>query len=169
MPGDLERGAALRRIGAVAKGFADLVGAALFLSAFTGFIIQIFYRYVLNHPLLWTEEFTMIAFIWAVFWAAAFEVRIREHVSFDVVYDVVSPGTQRVFSIISMIAVIAAFAILIPYTWDYLDFLTRKKSSVLRVPMHLVYGCYFLFLTGFTIQALWRLDQLIGPHWRRQI
>ncbi|WP_176084978.1 TRAP transporter small permease [Martelella sp. HB161492] len=168
MPAPFDTGA-LRKWGTFLKTIADAIGALFFLSAFAGFIIQIFYRYVMNQPLLWTEEFTMIAFIWAVFWAAAFCVPIREHVSFDVVYDIVPARTQRIFTMISMVALIAAFVLLIPYTWDYLDFLTRKKSSVLRIPMNLIYGCYMLFLVGFTIQAVWRLVQLFGPKWHDQI
>ncbi|WP_116087591.1 TRAP transporter small permease [Tropicimonas sp. IMCC34011] len=160
---------ALHVWGARAKFFADAVGIVLFLSAFCGFIIQVFYRYALNSPLLWTEEFVMIAFIWTVFWAAAFTVPVREHVSFDVVYDVVSERTKRIFSMISLAAAIAAFVLLVPYTWDYLSFMARRDSSVLRIPMNLVYGCYILFLVGFTIQAVYRLARLFGPHWRHEI
>nr|WP_272212031.1 TRAP transporter small permease [Marinicella sp. W31]MDC2877926.1 TRAP transporter small permease [Marinicella sp. W31] len=160
---------ALRKWGIFLKAVADAIGALFFLSAFVGFIIQIFYRYVMNRPLLWTEEFTMIAFIWAVFWAAAFCVPIREHVSFDVVYDIVPERARRFFTMFSMVMLIAAFALLIPYTWDYLDFLTRKKSSVLRIPMNLVYGCYLFFLFGFTVQAIWRLIRLSGPKWTEEI
>lgn len=162
-------GNALRKWGIFLKMVADTIGALFFLSAFVGFIIQIFYRHVMNQPLLWTEEFTMIAFVWAVFWAAAFCVPVREHVSFDVVYDIVSERTRRLFTMFSMVVLIVAFAMLIPYTWDYLDFLTRKKSSVLRLPMNLVYGCYLLFLFGFTVQAIWRLKRLFGPEWRDEI
>ena len=53
------------------KEGADLVGVLLFTTAFLGFIVQIFFRYVMNSPILWTEEVTMIAFVWTVFWAAA--------------------------------------------------------------------------------------------------
>ncbi|MBO0663080.1 TRAP transporter small permease [Jiella sp. MQZ9-1] len=160
---------ALAWLGTMAKRVADWIGVALFLSAFMGFLVQVFYRYVLNAPLLWTQEFVMISFIWAVFWSAAFTVPIRKHVSFDVVYDIVSPETRRVFSVISMVAVIAAFALLVPYTWDYLTFMARRKSAVLRIPMDLVYGCYLLFIAGFAIQGFWRLIQLFGPSWRDQI
>ncbi|MGR3804185.1 TRAP transporter small permease [Marinibacterium profundimaris] len=158
----------LVKTGRLLKQAADWIGVALFLTAFCGFVAQIFYRYALNDPLRWTEEFTMIAFIWTVFWAAAFLVPIREHVSFEVVYDVVSPRTQRLFDIFSMTMLIIAFVLLIPATWDYLDFLTRKKSPVLRLPMHLIYGCYMLFLVGFTIQAVARLVTLFGPRWQEQ-
>jgi TRAP-type C4-dicarboxylate transport system permease small subunit len=151
------------------KRGADTVGVLLFLAAFAGFIVQIFWRYVLNDPLAWTEEFVMICFIWTVFWAAAFMVPIREHVSFDVVYDIVTPQTRRGFTMVTLAAIVVSFTWLVPYTWDYLDFLTRKKSPVLRIRMHWVYGCYILFVAAFAIQSAWRLAELFRPRWRDQI
>lgn len=153
----------------ILKQAADYIGVLLFLAAFSGFILQVFFRYVLNQPLAWSEEATMIAFIWTVFWAAAFMVPIRDHVSFDVVYEVVSQRTRRVMSIIVMIMLVAAFVMLIPRTLDYLDFLLRKKSPVLRIQMTWVYGCYALFLIAFAIQAVWRLYYLFRSTWRDQI
>lgn len=147
----------------------DAVGIVLFLVAFFGFIVQVFFRYALNQPLAWTEEFTMIFFIWAVFWAAAFMVRIKGHVSFDVVYDVLPPGARRWCAIISMAFLLVAFLALIPATWDYMMFLTRKKSPVLRVPMWSVYGSYFIFIVAFTAQAGWRLWALCSRRWEEQI
>ncbi|PLW76900.1 TRAP transporter small permease [Cohaesibacter celericrescens] len=155
--------------GRLLKKAANTIGVLLFLTAFCGFIVQIFYRYVLNLPLLWTEEVTMIAFIWAVFWAAAFITPIREHVSFDVVYEMVSVKKRRIFSIISMVVLIIAFCMLVPHTLDYLEFLMRKKSAVLRLPMHWIYGCYFLFLCGFIIQAVHRVWKLLGKDWQDNI
>lgn len=151
------------------KRGADAVGVLLFLVAFCGFIIQVFFRYVLNQPLAWTEEATMIAFIWTVFWAAAFMVPVRGHVTFDVVYDVVSPRLRRIFTLCTMALIVIAFTILIPYTLDYLQFLMRKKSSVLRFQMTWIYGCYLLFIVAFAIQAAWRIYRLLRPDWRDEI
>ena len=159
----------VRKFVFILKWGADAIGVLLFLSAFSGFLIQVFFRYVLNQPLAWTEEATMIAFIWTVFWAAAFMVPIKEHVTFDVVYDAVSDRTKRILSIISMAFLIVAFLLLIPRTFDYLDFLFRKRSPVLRIQMTWVYGCYVLFLIGFAVQAMWRLYQLFRPEWRKEI
>ena len=96
------------------KRGADTVGVLLFLAAFCGFIVQVFWRYVLNDPLAWTEEFVMICFIWTVFWAAAFMVPVREHVSFDVVYDVVTPQTRRAFCMVTFATIAIAFFWLVP-------------------------------------------------------
>lgn len=151
------------------KGGADTIGVLLFVVAFSGFIVQIFFRYVLGSPALWTEEVTMIAFVWTVFWAAAFMVNIREHVTFDVLYEVVSPETKRLMAIFSMVVLVIGFALLIPATWDYLTFLLRKKSPVLRIQMTWIYGCYLLFVVNFTIQTLWRLWKLFSANWRAHV
>lgn len=151
------------------KFIADLIGSALFFLTFTGFVVQIFFRYALSSPVTWTEEATMIAFLWTVFWSAAFIVRIKEHVCFDVVYDIVRPEIQRAMATFAMLLLAAAFLLLIPYTIDYLEFLMRKKSPVLRVPMHYIYAGYLLFLINFTIQALWRLYGLSGRNWRAHL
>lgn len=151
------------------KRGADLVGVLLFLAAFSGFIVQIFFRYVLNEPLAWTEEATMIAFIWTVFWSAAFMVPVREHVTFDVVYDIVSAPTRRVMTMVTLSMIIVAFVVLVPYTYDYLDFLQRKKSPVLRYQMTWIYGCYLVFIVAFAIQSAWRLYSLFRPNWRAVI
>ncbi len=111
----------------------------------------------------------MIAFIWAVFWAAAFTVQIRDHVTFDVLYDIVSPETRRLMAIFSMLVLIIGFGLLIPATWDYMVFLLRKKSPVLRIPMTWVYGCYLLFIVNFSIQAAWRLGRLFSSGWREHV
>lgn len=156
-------------VAATLRWVADAIGAALFLTAFGGFVIQVFWRYVLNDPLRWTEEVVMIAFIWTVFWAAAVMVPIRGHVSFDIVYEAVRPRTRRTFQIISMVAIIVAFAMLVPPLFDYLDFLQRKKSAVLRLQMHWIYGCYALFVIGFLIQAAYRLALLLSRRWETAI
>ncbi|MBJ7537433.1 TRAP transporter small permease [Marinomonas transparens] len=159
----------LTKIGNLLSKVADSIGALFFLIAFVGFLVQIFYRYALNDPIRWTEEVIMIVFIWAVFWAAAFMVPIKNHVTLEVVYSVVPKKTKRIFAIISMFTIILAFIILIPATIEYLDFLTRKKSPVLRLPMHWIYSCYLLFLVGFTIKSSIRLWKLFGSDWRSNI
>lgn len=148
------------------KGVVDGIGALFFLAMFSGFIIQVFYRYVLNHPLAWTEEFTLIMSLWTVFWATAFMVPIRDHVSLDIVYLACPPPVQRVLAIAATAAVIGAFLCALPGIWDYVAFMGRKKSAVMRWPMHLVFGCYILFVLGYVAQSLWRLRGLISKAWR---
>ena len=65
---------------------AENVAVALLSTMFACFIIQIFFRYVLNNPVGWTEEVIVTAWLWTVLWGAAFIITEAEEVRFDILY-----------------------------------------------------------------------------------
>ncbi|MEO6929421.1 MAG: TRAP transporter small permease subunit, partial [Casimicrobiaceae bacterium] len=65
---------------------ADDVAVVLMGLMFLSFLLQIAFRYVLNQPLGWTEEVTVLCWVWVVLWCAAFVVSDREEIRFDIVY-----------------------------------------------------------------------------------
>jgi hypothetical protein len=71
------------------KRGADAVGAGLFAALFIVFLIQIVARFGFNRPLPWTDEAAVMLYVWVILWAAAFVVPEREHVMFDLVWNVV--------------------------------------------------------------------------------
>ena len=50
---------------------------------FVAFILQIVFRYFLNFPVGWTSELTVVLWLWLVLWGAAFVVKEREEIRFD--------------------------------------------------------------------------------------
>ena len=70
------------------------MAVGLFVAMFVAFLLQIFTRYVLNHPLGWTLEACVILYIWIVFWTSAFLLRERDHVAFTMLCDAVAPGAR---------------------------------------------------------------------------
>ena len=56
---------------------------------FLAFIVQIAFRYLLNFPIGWTSELTVITWLWLVLWGAAFVVPEREEIRFDLIYGAV--------------------------------------------------------------------------------
>ena len=59
---------------------ADNVAVALLTAMFVSFLLQIFFRYVVNQPLTWTLEANLLAWLWIVFWVSAFLQIGRAHV-----------------------------------------------------------------------------------------
>src|SRR5689334_3072110 len=84
--------------GRTLRRLADHVAVALMATMFVSFLLQIFFRYVLNRPLGWTEEVTVLCWLWVVLWSASFILADREEVRFDIVYGVVPRRIQRVFT-----------------------------------------------------------------------
>ena len=53
---------------------AENVLAAMLAVMFVAFILQIVFRYLLNFPIGWTNELSVILWLWLVLWGAAFVV-----------------------------------------------------------------------------------------------
>ncbi len=89
---------------------ANDVAVVLMGLMFLSFLLQIAFRYVLNQPLGWTEEVTVLCWVWVVLWCAAFVLSDREEIRFDLVYTVVPPRVRRAFTVISSVALRRAAA-----------------------------------------------------------
>jgi C4-dicarboxylate transporter, DctQ subunit len=131
---------------------AENVAAAMLAVMFVTFIIQIFARYVLDFPVGWTLELTLTMWLWVVFWGAAFCLRESEHVTFDIVYASVSEPVRKIFAMISAAAIVIGFAISLPATWDYIDFLAIRRSPTLRIPLKWVFMVYIVFMVGMIVR-----------------
>ena len=68
---------------------ANDVAVALMGIMFVSFLLQIAFRYLLNQPLGWTEEVTVLCWLWVVLWCAAFVLSDHDEIRFDIVYTVV--------------------------------------------------------------------------------
>src|SRR5688500_14576409 len=103
--------------------FAELVASIMFVAMFAAFLLQVFTRYILNDPVAWTHEFVLIAYIWIVFWCAAFLLRERERITFDMFYLRLSLAGRRVLAIVPTAPTGISFFVALPATVDYVTFM----------------------------------------------
>ncbi len=140
---------------------ADNVAVGLLTAMFLSFVLQIFTRYVINHPLGWTLEACLMTWLWVVFWGSAFVVEDRDHVKFDILYTHVRPGMRRIFALIAAVAITAGFASSFAGTIDYVTFMKIEKSSMLRIRLDYVFSVYGIFAVAIIVRYGWRTVQLI--------
>jgi C4-dicarboxylate transporter, DctQ subunit len=124
---------------------AENVAALLLLAMFLCFILQIVARYVFNYPLGWTDEASVLCWIWCTLWGAAFVLREKDEVRFDIIYSTASKQTRRVFTVITGIAVIVLLAIALPAVIGYVTFLKVERSAYLGIRLDLLYSIYIVF------------------------
>lgn len=86
--------------------------------------LQVFYRYVLQKPLSWSEELVLVIFVWCTFLGAAIAVRKKSHFALDIFSKTFSPQVTIVVSVLSdlIIATIASILIfhgtkMVLFTW----------------------------------------------------
>jgi TRAP-type C4-dicarboxylate transport system permease small subunit len=61
----------------------DFILVLLVIGMTTVVSIAVFFRYVLNHPLSWTEEVTRLMIVWLSFMGAYMAMREKKHIGFD--------------------------------------------------------------------------------------
>ena len=147
---------------------AEFVAVAAFVAMFGAFLLQVFMRYVVNHPLGWTSEACVIFYIWVIFWTAAFLLRERDHVTFSMIYDGVSPPARRVMAIIGAIAIGAAFVAGFPAMFSFITFMKIDVTPVTRIRFDYVYSVWILFVLAVIARSLASLIRLLGRNWRRE-
>ena len=128
------------------------VAVALMAIMFVSFLLQIGFRYLLNNPLGWTEEVTVLCWTWVVLWCAAFVLSDAEEVRFDVVYSVVPPTMRRGFVAASSIALIVLLLVSLPASWSYVTFMKREHTAYLRLRLDFMYSIYVIFVLACVVR-----------------
>jgi TRAP-type C4-dicarboxylate transport system permease small subunit len=136
---------------------------------FFGFVAGITARYVFDAPLSWANELCVIAFVWVTFWTSDILLKEREHIVFDVLYNLMPPTIRRIVAIFITLSLAAVFLAALPGTFNYIEFLHTRHSTQLQVPMQLVFGCFLVFVIAVVISAVRRLWQLLRCDWQRRL
>lgn len=140
-------------------GFATLFGV---------FLVQVFFRYILNDPLSWTQEIAAILYVWIVCVGSATIVAERDHVIFSLVYAAVKSPVRRVLAIsgtgFTTLVMIATFY----GNLDYIAFTFRQKTPTLRLPMSVVFSAFGVFMVLIILNGIVRLYRLSRPGWERE-
>ena len=145
------RASTLERLRRLAEGIAAL----MLLAMFVAFILQIAFRYLFNWPLGWTSELSSIAWLWLVLWGAAFVLREKEEIRFDVLSAVAGRRTRRVMGLLAAAAIVALYGLALPASWDYVTFMKVQESSYLDIRFDWLYSIFLVFAVAIILRYLW--------------
>ena len=140
---------------------AENILVALLSIMFVCFIIQIFFRYVLNNPVGWTEEVVITMWLWTVLWGAAFILGESEEIRFDIIYSNVPESVRRVFAVVAGIALIALYAVSLPAAYKYVSFMKVERSAYLHVPINWMYSVFIVFSGACICRYCWLVYRAI--------
>lgn len=148
---------------------AEIVSGLMFAAIFVVFIAGIAMRYVFHSPLLWGDEVAILLLLWCTFLTDAFVVRSSDHVAFDVLWDLVSPGTRRVLGIVGRGVFALIFLAALPTILDYVLFLWREKTDVLEVRLDIVFSCFIVYIAAVVVRLVAQLIEFCGPNWSEHV
>ena len=108
-------------------------------------VLQVFMRYVLNSPTVWSEEFATLAFVWCVMCAIPVAVRRSEHIAVTLLVDRLRGKARRAFVALGYALSAGLFGLVAVYAAMMLPTGARQlmtgltiASSVMSVPVAMV-------------------------------
>lgn len=143
------------RIGGWLHARAENLLAAMLATMFVVFVIQIVFRYVLNFPIGWTHEISVVMWLWMVLFGTAFVVRDSEEIRFDIFYGAARGWTKRGMIIVFSLALVALFALSLPAVIDYILFMKVERTAYLKIRFDYLYSIYGLFAVAMIVRHLY--------------
>jgi TRAP-type C4-dicarboxylate transport system permease small subunit len=127
----------------ISRSINHWVEYLLFGLGFTMAIIvatQVFFRYVLNRSLFWSEEFARYLLVWLTFLGASVAYRRKVHPGIDVVSSKMSGLLKKMSAILVHLASIALFGIMIFYGCKFSYFVRLQITPALSIPKWIIFS-----------------------------
>ncbi|MCC5808729.1 MAG: TRAP transporter small permease [Ectothiorhodospiraceae bacterium] len=98
-------------------------------------LLGVFYRYVMQDAVSWSEEVALLGFTWTIFLAAALAVREDAHVRVSLI-DSVLPGTGNwLLRQLIWVAIALTGAFMVWSGLEFIELTIRQVSAAMRYPL----------------------------------
>ena len=125
--------------------------------------ISVFYRYVLNHPLSWSEEITRLMIVWLSFVGAYMAMRENKHIGFDLLISKFSPRARTFVALIGNLLILVFLLVVfwegIAFSREFLNVgmpYTNLPAGWLYYSVFPVSGALMILQTFLSIRDLWK-------------
>lgn len=122
------------------------IPSMIFLAVFVMYMMMIVFRYILNWKISVLFEMTQILYLMCAMLAASYGGRTDRHVVFPLVYNKVSKKCRNIFRLTADAVVVVLAGMMIGPSWEAISFIARKKTSILKVPFHIIYMPFLIFM-----------------------
>ncbi|WP_299980715.1 TRAP transporter small permease [Desulfobacula sp.] len=100
--------------------------------------VQVFFRYVLNHSLFWSEELARFLLVWLTFLGASSAYYRKVNPGVDFLYAKLTPLLKKISSISTHLASMSLFIVMIIYGYQFAWFVRLQISPALQIPKWII-------------------------------
>ena len=101
-------------------------------------LAQIFCRFVLNAPLIWSEELSRLLVVWMTFIGAAVVCWDGRHLNIDVLFGLLPRAAKHVVRVINAVISIGLLVILVEPTMRLVEIENFAELGALQIPSGIV-------------------------------
>lgn len=118
---------------------ADWLLVGLFSLILAIILIAVFFRYVVNHSLFWSDEVVRYLFVWFTLWGAALVLRDRRHIRVEYFVEQLPMRVRRVVEAAGLLLVLVFHGFLVGagFLWVYQT--AGATTPALGLPLNWVF------------------------------
>lgn len=103
-------------------------------------VVQVFFRYVLNHSLFWSEELARYLLVWLTFLGTSSAYFRHVHPGVDIIYSRMPEKMKHISAIMVHLVCMGVFGIMIVYGCQFAWFVRFQISPALSLPKWIISG-----------------------------
>jgi TRAP-type C4-dicarboxylate transport system permease small subunit len=149
-------GRIFRKTTAILQFIEMCIGSACLFVLFLLMISNTFMRYVLESPILWSDELNNYLFVWMGFLGAAYIMGNDGHIRVTAILNILPPLGKYVVNTISNIIFIGACIVFMEPLHRLLE--AVSFSGIMRIPLKYV---YFILPLSFFFMAIHVVNNMI--------
>ncbi|WMS43924.1 TRAP transporter small permease [Acuticoccus sp. MNP-M23] len=136
--------------------------AAILLALVVILAMQVFARYVVGAPLVWSEELARYLLIWCTFIGVSLAVREGRNISVDLLPTIFGPKSIKAFTLLALAGSLIFFVIIVWYSIPLTQRIAKigQRSPGLNIQMWTIYAAApvgFSLAALRAVQAIWLL------------
>lgn len=136
----------LKKIGLFLLDFVEVWVPTICVAVIFGsFIVNVVSRYVFNSPVNACYELCLIGLLWALLLSAPYAIRTHKNVAFTLIYDKFGAWGQLIFRLVGTAFLLFCLIRMFYPCLDWILFMKRKKTAVLKIRYHIVYFPFVIF------------------------
>lgn len=149
----------LRSTVAVLRARAENVVALLLGVMFVAFIVQIVFRYLLNFPIGWSSELSVVAWLYMVLIGSALWLDESDQIRFNLISGLLGHTGKCVVAGLMALLAVVIYAISFPAAYQYVRFMKVESTDFMKIRLDVLYSVFLLFSAATIVRYAWRLVQ----------
>lgn len=132
-------------------------------------LYQIIRRYIFNSSLSWSEEFCRYSFIWFMFVANSYAIRLGTELRVDAVLNLLPNAAKRVVEFLTMVLCLAVTGYLFYLSFGTVSHVVKTGEVSTGLHLHMKY-VYLSMIVGFgmsVIRCVQKIILTVGS-WRKE-
>lgn len=120
----------------------DYIGTVIFVFMTILLTVQVVSRYLFNHSFTWTEELSVVMFVWLIYLGVSGAVTKRKHLRIDALINVLPFKAKKFLLTLDNVIMFLFCLGIIPAIMNIINNFADKSAvtSLLRMPKAVVYG-----------------------------